>query len=124
MSRWPKRLAVGICLLGGVLVSSLALAANVPTLWGVDEDDGMLFSIADYETLSGLTEYGTLKFDDSGTLRSIGRHIEAFTLDVDSTAYMAVNHSVGSISHDRLNFSINPARAFSGNLTSSSCAAA
>jgi len=44
------------------LARSPALA--VPMMWGVDEQDGMLFSLDDYTTLTGLIEYGPLKWDD------------------------------------------------------------
>jgi hypothetical protein len=95
MSVWPKWSGVGIFTLSALLLSAPAAADPPPQLWGVDEDDGMLFSLDDYETLTGLIEYGTLKFDD-GSVSDIGAHIEAFTLDSDGTAYMAVNADVGS----------------------------
>ena len=47
----------------------LLLSGDVSTLWGVDEDDGQLFSIDDYTQISsgaaaaGLTSFGELKYD-------------------------------------------------------------
>ena len=71
-------------------------AGAVPTLWGVDEDDGELFSLSDYTTLNGFVSYGELKYD-TGTvlgLANVGKHIEAFALDIGGMAYMVVNADV------------------------------
>ncbi len=65
-------------------------SSNTPRMWGIDEDDGQLFSFEDYTTLSGFKDYGQLKWNDSGTIRTIGSHIEAMTLDEDGTMYIAL----------------------------------
>ena len=82
----------------------LLLSGDVSTLWGVDEDDGQLFSIDDYTqiasgaTAAGLTDFGELKYDrtGSGDIVDFGdqTQIESFTLDVDGTAFMAINSSL------------------------------
>jgi hypothetical protein len=69
----------------------------VPLLWGVDEDDGELFSIADYTRIqegaaaAGFISYGPLKYDPGGNgkLRDIGPEIEAMDLVPDGTAYLS-----------------------------------
>ena len=91
MACWSKLFSIALGILSSALVSLPAAAQNVPTLWGVDEDDGSLFSIDDYTTLSGLTIYGALQSGGS----ALGKQIEAFTLDTDGTAYMAINAPLG-----------------------------
>jgi len=75
-------------------------AEAVPTLWGVDEDDGILFSIANYATLTGFTNWGELQWDTNGGapggLDEIGEHIEGFALDSSGVAYMSLNADLGS----------------------------
>ena len=66
-----------------------------PRLWGIDEDDGQLFSFEDYTTLTGFQNYGQLKWDDNGTIRTVGQDIEAMTLDEDGTMYMALDRILG-----------------------------
>lgn len=74
--------------------SSATLAANVPTLWGVDEDDGELFSIADYnDPVNSATIYGDLMFDNGGSIERVNQKIGAFALENDGTAYIARNES-------------------------------
>ena len=63
----------------------------VPKLWGIDEDDGQLFSFENYANFNGFEDYGQLKWDDNGTIRTIGADIEAMTLDEDGTMYMALD---------------------------------
>jgi hypothetical protein len=72
-------------------------------LWGVDEDDGELFSIANYTQIShgaaaaaGFTSYGRLMYDRNGrgAYRPVGPDIEAMTIDSDGMMYMAVNHNL------------------------------
>ncbi|MDJ0898736.1 MAG: hypothetical protein QNJ55_07985 [Xenococcus sp. MO_188.B8] len=65
--------------------------STTPRMWGIDEDDGQLFSFEDYTTLTGFNNYGQLKWDDNGTIRTIGSDIEAMTLDEDGTMYMALD---------------------------------
>lgn len=75
------------------LISSSALA--VPTLWGVDEDDGELFRIDDYTNAANtFTSYGQLKWNDNGTIRNIGNDIEAFTIRDDGMAYMVLDDDI------------------------------
>jgi len=70
-----------------------------PVLWGVDEDDGELFSIADYTKIgdgpaaAGFVSYGRLKYDQTGAgnLRDVGPHIEAFDLAADGTAFFGLS---------------------------------
>ncbi len=84
-----------------------AWATPVPTLWGIDEDDGQLFSIGDYRNASAtFTDFGRLMWDDNGRLRKVGHHLEAFTLDADGTAYLALNHKLGGLDEPVL-FSVN-----------------
>ena len=74
---------------------------DATTLWGIDEDDGVLFSIAHYthicsgDDAAGYVNYDELQWNDNGTLRDVGDDIEAFTLDADGTAYMVKNDSLG-----------------------------
>ncbi|MCD6365000.1 MAG: hypothetical protein J7M14_03910 [Planctomycetes bacterium] len=68
------------------------------SLWGVDEDDGTLFSVADYNDRHDavVTVYPRLKWLDGGSLRNVGADIESFTFDTDGTAYMVRNRDMGS----------------------------
>jgi len=67
------------------------------TLWGVDNDDGMLFSIDDYTSNNPtVTRYGRLKYMWHGSPRYVGDDIEAFTIDRDGYAYIVSNDPVGS----------------------------
>ena len=91
---------IAVATLGTIAVtlsSTPASAAGLtPTLWGVDEDDGQLFSIGDYNDVANtFTDYGLLKWDDGGTLKNVGADIEAFTLDTDGTAYLALDRGIG-----------------------------
>ncbi len=84
-SRLAKALGI---VLGIVLLSRPAVAGTVPTLWGIDEDDGQLFAITDYMDASNtLVDYGKIKYNGS----NVGAHIEAFTLDDKGTGYVAIN---------------------------------
>ncbi|WP_144053365.1 hypothetical protein [Xenococcus sp. PCC 7305] len=69
--------------------------SNTPRLWGIDEDDGQLFSFEDYLTFTGFTNYGELKWDNNGSIEAIGEDIEAMTLDEDGTMYMALDRILG-----------------------------
>jgi len=73
-----------------------ARTAVASPLWGIDEDDGQLFSI-DSQTFSVL-DYGLLKYNDGGTLRDVGKNIEAFAIDTGGIAYMAINRGIGGYS--------------------------
>ena len=88
--------------LRAVLLLVCALAVSISTvtasadmrLWGVDENDGELFSLDSYTALSGFTSYGKLKYSYGGRLRDVGPHIEAVGLDSGGVAYMAGNHDL------------------------------
>ncbi|ELS05000.1 hypothetical protein Xen7305DRAFT_00047380 [Xenococcus sp. PCC 7305] len=69
--------------------------STTPRLWGIDEDDGQLFSFEDYTTLNGFTDYGQLKWNNNGNIEIIGSNIEAMTLDEDGTMYMALDDILG-----------------------------
>ena len=71
--------------------SQVQAQSTTPRMWGIDEDDGQLFSFEDYTTLTGFNNYGELKWDDNGTIRTVGSDIEAMTLDEDGTIYMALD---------------------------------
>ena len=79
----------------GVIINEVPLT----TLWGVDEDDGELFSIADYTQIgsgpaaAGFVSYGDLKYDidDEGTFVDIGVGLESFAVNSDGIAYFTVN---------------------------------
>lgn len=87
-----RRLAVG--LLTAALVMALPAHVQADPLWGVDEDQGQLFSL-NLDTFA-VTDYGNLQYDTGSGLADIGEHIEAFTIDATgSTAYFAVNADVG-----------------------------
>jgi len=91
-------------------------AANT-VLWGVNEDDGMLFSVADYtQTSPSVTKYGRLYWDDNGRHRRID-DIEGFSIDIDGVAYIATGRDVGS--HDDpvlLRFNVNNASTTQDNV--------
>ena len=63
----------------------------IPKLWGIDEDDGQLLVIRDYTDSTTMIDYGLLKWDDGGTIRTIGQDMEAMTLDEDGTMYIALD---------------------------------
>ena len=69
--------------------------STTPRLWGIDEDDGQLFSFEDYLTFTGFTNYGQLKWNNNGNIEAIGEDIEAMTLDEDGTMYMALDRILG-----------------------------
>ena len=90
---------VGICCAQNAQAQSLT-----PTLWGVDEDDGQLFSIGDYNNAENtFTDFGKLKWNNNGTLQNIGADIEAFTLDTDGTAFLALDRGIGDFAGQRVN---------------------
>lgn len=103
---------------GLVCLSSTALA--VPTLWGVDEDDGELFRVDDYTNPSNtFTSYGQLKWNDNGTIRTIGNDIEAFTIRSDGMAFMVLDDDIaGSNEPVLMSFDMNTASTTSDNVVS------
>ncbi|MGB1111107.1 MAG: hypothetical protein ACPG4N_12175, partial [Gammaproteobacteria bacterium] len=71
------------------------MAWSVPTLWGVDEDDGELFRIDDYTNPAAtFTSYGDLKWNNNGNIQNIGNDIEAFTIRSDGMAYMVLDDDI------------------------------
>jgi len=69
------------------------------TIWGVNEDDGMLFSIANYTQSSmDVTKYGLLYWNDGGEHERTRGDIEGFTIDADGVAYMVSGRNIGSYS--------------------------
>ena len=87
-------------------------------LWGVNEDDGMLFSIADYTQSSmDVTKYGLLYWNDGGTHERIRDNVEGFTIDADGVAYMVSGRNIGSYSDPVLmRFSVNTASTTADNV--------
>jgi len=89
-----RRLFIGLA--AAAVLLALPATVSADPLWGVDEDDGQLFSL-NLDTFA-MTDYGNLLFNDGGSLREIGEHIEAFAIDITAdTAYFAVNNDVGGI---------------------------
>ncbi len=86
-------------LVTAALLTFSASALAIPTLWGIDEDDGRIFSIGDYTNASSTyTDYGKVKYRKSnGSLKSIGNDIEAFTINRNTgDAYFVVNDRLKS----------------------------
>ena len=106
---------VSVAIIGSI--TTAAGATTVPVLWGVDEDDGQLFSIGDYTNPAAtLTDYGRLRYWKGSSLRSIS-DIEAFAIDAAGVAYMAVNHDLGPIDEPVLiKFDLNTASTTSTNI--------
>lgn len=91
--------AKSLVLVTGILFTSIAW--SLPTLWGIDEDDGELFRIDDYTLPSvSYTSYGQLKWDDNGIIKNVGNDIESFTVSPDGIAYMVVNDNLGALADD------------------------
>ena len=91
MKKAYRFIAITAVICVSMILSGLAGASTVPTLWGVDEDDGELFSIADYRNLSGFTSYGALTYNGN----PLDDDIEGFVFQPGtSIAYMAVNKDV------------------------------
>ena len=88
------------------------------TIWGVNEDDGMLFSIADYTQADmGVTKYGPLYWNDAGTLRLIGSQVRGFAIDSDGVAYMVSGRVIGSnVAPVLMRFNINTASTTDDNV--------
>ena len=88
------------------------------TIWGVNEDDGMLFSVADYtQDDMGVTSYGPLYWNDAGTLRLVGAQVRGFTIDSDGVAYMVSGRIIGSHADPILmRFNINTASSVEDNV--------
>jgi hypothetical protein len=91
----------------GAINGSLA----VPKLWGIDRDDSQLFAIADYQSpLLTTVSYGTLKWNNGGTLQNVPTDIKALTISKSGTMYLVNDSSVGSTSGPVLmSFNLNNA---------------
>ncbi|MCH6564135.1 MAG: DUF4215 domain-containing protein, partial [Myxococcales bacterium] len=91
---WSARLALILAL----ALPCSALAAGPQRLWGVDEDQGELFSIEDYRQIpgvaAGLTSYGPLMFNG----QPVGTSVDAFAADPNRIAYMVRNTDLGGTS--------------------------
>lgn len=107
-------------LLAGLAAALLYVPASlaVPTLWGVDEDDGQLFKIDDYTNPSAtFTSYGNLKWNDNGTIREVGNDIEAFTIRSDGMAYMVLDDDIAGQNEPVLmSFDMNTASTTADNV--------
>ena len=90
----------------------------VPTLWGIDEDDGQLFSMGDYTDKTTMTDYGQLKWNDNGTIRTINTDMEAMTLDENGDMYIALDRKLSGTGRGAtlLKFNIADASTFSDNV--------
>jgi len=90
---------------------SQGVAGVNTVLWGVNEDDGMLFSIADYTQSSmDVTKYGLLYWNDDGEHERTRGDIEGFTIGADGVAYMVTGRNIGSYSNPVLmRFSVSTA---------------
>lgn len=88
--------------LGVLACLGISPARAVPVLWGIDEQDGELVSIADYTKLplgpaaAGVVVHGPLRYDrnGAGNIQDIGPHIESFAIEDDGTAYFVRNFDV------------------------------
>jgi len=67
-------------------------------MWGVDEDNGELFSIDDYTAQDvGFTSCGRLRWTDRhGHAHYLGRGVKAFAVDDGGVSYMIHKDSLGS----------------------------
>lgn len=102
-----------------ILSAGPALADPTPTLWGVGEDDGRLFSIGDYTNAAAtFTDYGKLKYYNSkGKLKKVGSEIEAFTIDASGMAYMSMNKTFNGLHKSvLLSFDLNTATTSGDNI--------
>ena len=86
---------------GGTDTAVLNITINAAVgqqLWGVDQDDGQLFAFTDYENplaAGSFQDYGNLLYLRSdGQLIEIGTDIEAFAIDANGIAYMAINRDL------------------------------
>lgn len=78
---------------------SLTQTVTLPTLWGVDQTDGTLFSITDYtRPTTTLAIYGALKYDNAGTPTNIGYGVKGMSIDSSGMLYFAVDKSIAGYS--------------------------
>ncbi len=93
-------LAVWLLLFAGGPAESSTVT---PDLWGVDEDDGQLFRIENYNGVPVFTDFGDLQYDTGGgVLEPVGNDIEAATLAPDGNLFMAIDDDIGSVSEPGL----------------------
>jgi len=87
-------------------------------LWGINEDNGVLFSVEDYtEQSPNVTVYGPLYWDNNGTDTQINSGIQGFSIDIDGTAYMVSTLNVGAYSGPVLmRFNVGTASTTSNNV--------
>lgn len=80
------------------LISKPVMADNsnqiVPTLWGIDEDDGQLFTMEDYTDSTTMVDYGLLKWNNNGNVEAVGSDMEAMTLDSNGDLYIALDRNL------------------------------
>ena len=90
----------------------------VPTLWGIDEDDGQLFSMGDYTDKNTMTDYGQLKWNNNGTPEIINTDMEAMTLDENGDMYIALDRKLSGTGRGAtlLKFNIADASETSDNI--------
>lgn len=79
--------------------------ANLPIMWGTDEDTGHLVKVEHYNSTPVVTDYGRLSINDGGTIRPLPdtdpdnsdefTDIESFTLSHRGIAYMVGNSPIG-----------------------------
>ena len=104
---------------GGGGGDAVTWTSNTIKIWGVDDDDGQLFSVEDYTNATdvGFTTYGTLKWDDNGTLKLASSDIEAVAVEGGKMAYMALNNNLGSYTRPvLLRFNLNNASTTEDNV--------
>ena len=98
------KFTLGVLLINlSFLPSTNASDTFVPTLWGVDEDDGQLFSLGDYTTFGNLEDYGLLKWNNNGQITTFSgdssSDIEAMTLDANGNMYMALDRILPGVNN-------------------------
>ena len=75
-------------------VSEEEATSFAPVMWGIDEDDGQLFTMTDYTDSTTMTNYGLLKWNDNGTIKTIGQDMEAMTIDENGDMYIALDRKL------------------------------
>lgn len=81
-----------------LILLPITSSAQTPDLWGVDEDDGQLFRIEDWNGTPVFTDFGPLRWNDGGLIEEIGNDIEGVTLGPDGTLFMALDDDLGGSS--------------------------
>lgn len=66
-------------------------------MWGVDQDDGELFSVDDYTAQDvGFRSYGRLRWNRNGSTPYLGSGVTAFAVDDGGVSYMIHKGDLGS----------------------------